>query len=68
MVRDQVEGCTVGSKIVLLFEERCLDKRRSFRNDLPDTVRTAIIEDLVSGAYERVAAEATAGDPDLDEH
>ena len=34
-VRNQIEDCTVCSKIVLLFEERCLDKRRSFRNDLP---------------------------------
>ena len=32
-VRSQVERSTSYSKIVLLFEERCLDKKRSFRND-----------------------------------
>jgi hypothetical protein len=31
--RNQVETSTATPKIVLLFEERCLDNKRSFRND-----------------------------------
>jgi hypothetical protein len=36
--------------------------------DLPEAIREAIAEDLKSGAYQRAAAEATAGDPDLSQH
>jgi hypothetical protein len=36
--------------------------------DLPDAIREAIAEDLKSGAYQRAAADATAGDPDLSQH
>lgn len=33
--------------------------------DLPESVREAIFEDLASGAYDKAAREATAGDPDM---
>ncbi|MDQ2727067.1 MAG: hypothetical protein M3Y91_04185 [Actinomycetota bacterium] len=33
--------------------------------DLPESVREAILEDLASGAYEKAARAATAGDPDM---
>jgi hypothetical protein len=32
--RNQVERTHNSTKIVLLFEERCIDNKRSFRNDL----------------------------------
>jgi hypothetical protein len=33
--------------------------------DIPEAIRLAIREDLVSGAYQQAAQEAVAGDPDL---
>ncbi len=33
--------------------------------DIPEAIRAAIREDLASGAYQRAAREAVAGDPDL---
>lgn len=36
--------------------------------ELPEAVRRAIDEDLGSGAYQRAAAAAVAGDPELTQH
>jgi hypothetical protein len=33
--------------------------------DIPEVIRAAIREDLASGAYQKAAQEAVAGDPDL---
>lgn len=33
--------------------------------DIPETIRAAIREDLASGAYQKAAQDAVAGDPDL---
>jgi len=33
--------------------------------DIPEAIRAAIREDLASGAYQRAAQDAVAGDPDL---
>jgi aspartate/methionine/tyrosine aminotransferase len=33
--------------------------------DIPEAIRAAIREDLASGAYQKAAPEAGAGDPDL---
>ena len=33
--------------------------------DIPEAVRAAIREDLASGAYQKAAQDAVAGDPDL---
>lgn len=35
--------------------------------DLPDSVRSALREDLASGAYDRAVKETTGDDPDLNE-
>ena len=37
--RNQVETSTATPKIVLLFEERCLDNKRSFRNDQGERIQ-----------------------------
>jgi hypothetical protein len=33
--------------------------------DIPEAIRAAIREDLASGAYQKAAQDAAAGDPDL---
>jgi hypothetical protein len=33
--------------------------------DIPEAIRAAIREDLASGAYQKPAQDAVAGDPDL---
>jgi hypothetical protein len=33
--------------------------------DFPEAIRAAIREDLASGAYQKAAQDAVAGDPDL---
>jgi hypothetical protein len=33
--------------------------------DIPEAIRAAIREDLASGAYQKAAQDAVAGDPDL---
>jgi hypothetical protein len=35
------------------------------QSTLPEPVRLAVADDLASGAYQRAAREAVAGDPDL---
>ncbi len=39
--------------------------RGKVATDIPEAIRSAIREDLASGAYQQAAREAVAGDPDL---